>query len=583
VQFVRGGIVQSVIGKFVIAGLAVCVLQSTLARAQTASQVTPPSFRPNLERGGGFGLPGAPGLTAPAGAEKLFVRLKNVKIEGGRPELAAATEALEARVTGRQVSAADIFAAARELEAAYVSAGFMLVRVILPPQKLVNGATLRLVIVDGYIERIDTQGVPERVRPRISAVAASLVGKRGITLREIERRLLLAGDTPGVILRSTLSAGKEQGAAVLVLEGRYQPVTAQATFDNTLSAALGRWIVGAGLDVNSVTGLGELLYLRAAGYPSTGGDDGLFKRRPRNRTLAAGVVVPLGLDGLSFNIEATDARTTPLATNGIQTASEFDRASFRLRYPWVRSRDLNLNSEVAYDAQDEKQLLNVAGDYVALSLDRLRVLRFNNDGNYIAPWGGLFAGRITPSFGLSGLGARSAADATALLPLSRQGADANFQKLEAFVSYSQTLIDHLAVDLRVRAQTSFNKPLLRSEQFGIAYAAGLSSFDAGSLQGDSGYVVRGEIQSPWFVPITSGAFVLAPYVFGAKGEVHLVNPTAVEVPTIQASSYGAGLRFGGSQTGTFANANVTFEYGRQIRDDGIAGGNRFNVIGALQF
>jgi hemolysin activation/secretion protein len=564
-------------------GVVEVILGISTVHAQTASQITPPSFRPPLERGGGFSLPGTPGLQAPAGAEKLFVRLARVKVEAGGPELSAAIEELRARLTGRQISAAEIFTAARELEAAYSRAGYVLVRVILPPQKLVNGATLRLVVVDGFIERVETEGVPERVRPRIAAITATLVGKRGLTLKEIERRLLLAGDTPGVILRSTLTAGKKTGATVLVLEGRYQAVTGLATVDNTLSRALGRWTVGLGADVNSVAGLGELVYLRANGHPNLSGNDGVFDQRPRNRTLAAGAVIPLGLDGLAFNLEGTDARTTPLATAGVQTASEFDRVSARLRYPWIRSRDFNLNSELAFDAQEERQLLDVAGVFVPLSLDRLRVLRLNTDGNYITPWGGMFAARVTPSFGIAGLGARTAAEATALLPLSRQGADADFQKLEGFVSYTQTLMEHLALDVRARAQTSFDQPLLRSEQFGIAYAAGLSSFDAGALQGDAGYVARGELQSPWVMPVTGGAVVVAPYLFGAVGEVHLVNPTTVEVATIRASSMGGGVRFGGAPTGSFANANVTFEFGRQWRDDGRPVSNRFHVMGAIQF
>jgi hypothetical protein len=46
-------------------GLAALVLLPAASFAQTASQITPPSFRPNLERQGGFALPGNPGLATP--------------------------------------------------------------------------------------------------------------------------------------------------------------------------------------------------------------------------------------------------------------------------------------------------------------------------------------------------------------------------------------------------------------------------------------------------------------------------------------------------------------------------------------
>lgn len=558
------------------------------ASAQTASQIVPPSFAPNLERGGGFTLPGTPGLATPDGAEKLYVKLSGVSIKGGLPALAAAAAALEARLSGRKVSGAEVFAAARELEAAYAAAGYVLVRVILPPQKLVNGTRLRLVVVDGFIERIETKDVPERVRRRIMTLVGPLAGRRGLTLTEIERRVLLAADTPGVILRSTLAPGTGEGATVLVIEATHQMVSGMLSYDNTLSKALGRNTLGAGLDFNSVAGLGELVYLRAAGHPDDG-DNGFFARYPRNRTLAGGVIVPLWVDGLTFNAEYTDARTTPASVAGIQTTDTFDRLSLRLRYAWLRGRTANFNSELSFDAQDETQSLFVANAPVPLSQDKLRIVRFTNDGDVLTPWGAAITGRATASFGIDGLGARRAADASPLLPLSRQGADATFQKFDIALGYSQTLHDHLALSLSARAQTSFNAPLLRSEQIGIANTSGLSAFDAGSIVGDQGYVVRGELSSPWSLPTQIAWFgpavgiVASPYIFGAYGEVDLKNPTVLEAASIRAASYGGGLRLGGGATGTLSNGSLTLEYGRAERSDGVAASDRFTIVSAFRF
>jgi hemolysin activation/secretion protein len=165
---------------------------------------------------------------------------------------------------------------------------------------------------------------------------------------------------------------------------------------------------------------------------------------------------------------------------------------------------------------------------VPLSQDRLRILRFANDGNVITPWGATLSGRATASFGIDGLGARSAADASPSLPLSRQGADAAFQKLDVNLSYSQPLLTHLALNVAARAQTAFGQALLSSEQIGIANTTGLSAFDAGSVVGDEGFVVRAELSSPWSVPLPNAALNLAaaPYLFGGLGEVSLNDPTA---------------------------------------------------------
>jgi hemolysin activation/secretion protein len=556
----------------------------TFAQAQTASQITPPSFRPDVERQRGFALSAGPGLATPAGAEKLFVKLSGVQVKGGRQELAAATAELERRLIGRPVSGAEVFAAARDLEAAYARAGYVLARVVLPPQHLVNGARLKLTVIDGFIERVEFKDVPERVRVRIAGLIQPLVGRPGVTLVEMERRVLLAGDTPGAILRSTLAPGKAEGATVLVIEAKYQPVSAILTFDNTLSKALGRTSVGTGVDFNSISGHGELVYLRAAGHPE-GGDNGFFDRYPTNRTLAAGVIVPLWVDGLTFNAEVTDARTTPEAVAGLQTTDTFQRLSLRLRYSWLRGRAANFNSEVSFDAQDETQSLFVATDAVPLSEDRLRVLRFTHDGDLFTLWGGLISARVTGSFGIDALGARSAADATALLPLSRQGADATFQKLDVMLGYSQALHEHLTVNLAARAQTSFGRALLRSEQIGIANTTAISALDAGSVVGDQGYVMRGELASPWVIPLPQMPFglVAAPYVYAAYGRVELLEPTVLEAAAIRATSYGGGLRIGGNVPGQLSNGSLTLEYGRATRSDALDATDRITVTTAFRF
>lgn len=571
-------------------GLGLCLtLLPVAAQAQTASQITPPSFRPNLEHPGGFALTGGPGLATPLGAEKLFVRLSGIQIKGALPELAAATAELRQRLAGRPVSGAEIFAAARDLEAAYAKAGYVLVRVVLPPQHLVNGTGLRLTVVDGFVERIELKDVPETVRGRIANLIQPLVGRRGIMLKEIERRVLLAGDTPGVILRSTLAPGRGEGATVLVIDAKYQAVSETLTFDNTLSRALGGTTHGAGLDFNSIAGLGELLYLRVSGHPADGEND-FFETYPRNRTLAAGFILPLWVDGLTFNAEYTDARTTPVTVAGIQTTDTFERLSLRLRYAWLRGRGANFNSEVSFDAQDELQSLFVGGVPVPLSHDRLRIVRFANDGDVLTPWGATISGRATASFGIDGLGARSAADASPLLPLSRQGADASFQKFVILLNYNQILVDHLVVSVSARAQTSFNAPLLRSEQIGIANTSGLSAFDAGTVVGDQGYVVRGELQSPWVLPLQNAVIfgspldvMAAPYIFAAYGEVSLKDPTALEAPRVSAASYGGGIRLGGTAAGTPSSGSLSLEYGHAVRSDSVRAGDRFTIVSVFRF
>ncbi len=556
--------------------------------AQTASQITPPSFRPDQQRvGGALIFSGRPGLDAPAGAERLWIRLSGVNIEGGRGELAAAQQLLRERLMRGRVPASELFSAARELEAAYARAGYVLTRVLLPAQNLRDGGQLRIVIVSGYVERIDASAVPEAVRARVEKLLAPLIAKRELQLRDIERQLMLAGDTPGVALRSALSPGTELGGAILVLQAQYRPVSGTVGVDNTLSGALGRSTLSAGIDVNSVFGLGEAIYLRAAGHPSgsdAAGFGALFDQYPRMRTLSGGTVIPLGTDGLTLNLEATESRTTPKPTIGsLQTASVFDRYSVRLRYPWIRSRELTFASELIFDAEEERVDILASGLKLPISLDRLRVLRAASDGVMQLPGGGVLSGRAILSAGLDAFGARTASDATPLLPLSRFGADADFRKAEALLSVAQPLAEHFGVALFARGQTSFNQALPRAEQLGIASFQELSTFDAGTLGGDSGWIVRAEVNSPWQTAIVGVPVTATPYAFAATGALYLQRPTVLEQGTTHVSSIGLGVRLAATLDPAFSQASLALEFGRRYRDDLLPNSNRFTMVGSIRF
>lgn len=567
--------------------VATSLLGAAPARAQTASQVTPPSFRPNQNSvGGALVFSGQPGLGTPAGAERLSVRLSGVTVENLPPDFAGEARALEDRLVGRRLPASEIFAAARDLEAAFVRTGAILVRVVLPAQTLKDGNRLRLVVVNGFVERIDTSRLPEATRGRIEAVIAPLHGRRDLQLGEIERRLLLAGDTPGVALRSTLQPSGAAGGTTLIVEAAYRPVTGYVGGDNTVGLALGGFSVGGGFDVNTVFGQGETLYVRTLGHPTgdrADGIGGLFSDNPTLRTLSGGFVLPLGTDGLTLNVEATSSRTAPKLRNLVQTTSEYDRLSFRLRYPVLRSRAGSVFTEIAFDATREKLGLALPGVIAPLSLDELRVLRVSADGDLRVATGGLFAARGTASFGLDALGARSRADATPLLPLSRFGADAAFQKVDLAVSFNQPLAESLVLGLYARGQTAFGQTLARSEQIGTASFQELSTFDAGSLGGDSGWIVRSELAAPVTLTPDGVPLTIAPYLFGATGALYLARPTTVEVGTLHVSSVGVGVRLAAPLGPDGPLASLTLEFGRRFRDDSIPDANRFTVLGSVRF
>ncbi|WP_299044472.1 ShlB/FhaC/HecB family hemolysin secretion/activation protein [uncultured Tateyamaria sp.] len=564
---------------FALAGLAGAVQVAAQTQTPTASQITPDTLQPPLQRlNGAVVFTGQAGTQAPPGSEAIGITLSAVDLEGGLPQLAAENAALEAQLTRGRIPVSELFDATADLEAAYAREGFVLSRVILPQQRLRDGGRLRVVVVNGFIEEIDTSNVPENTRARIDRLTEPLVGKPGLTREELERQLLLAGDTPGTALKSALGPGEDEGGAKILLDPEFRPVTGFVGFGNPNDDDLGEVTFNTGIELNSPFRFGETIYLRASGAPqSFFGDD------PRSRILAGGVVVPLGFTGLSFNAEFTNSRTTP-DNPLVPTESEFDRQSLRLSYPFRRSRDINITGQVALDFQDDEQDF-VAGDVsVPIFRDEITVLRLGGFVSYFHENDSVSEGGLTLSRGIDAFGARTAADAASSgLPLSRAGSDATFTKLVGFFSHRRGLTEDLSLSVAGRFQSSFGDALVNSEQFSMVGAGELSTFDSGTLRGDSGWVIRSELSTQTRVTLGGVPILLSPYLFAGIGQVTLEEPTAIEQRRTEGRAYGIGMDIFAQTDSSFRSSSLRIELGRGERDDGTSDETRFMVSGTFRY
>ncbi len=573
----------------VAAGFGTPVLESP-ALAQTASQITPPVNPPTEVRPPSVEAPSIQlddrAQDVPAEAQSISVTLGDIAIVGTGADIqiqSAAWTNFRTALVGKKVSVATIFTEVRELERAFGAAGRILVRVVVPEQRLTDGGTLTLTIVDGYIADLDLSAVPSRVAGRVRSLLTPLVGRRGLTLGDIERKLLIAADVPGLQLQSTLREGKIEEATSLFITATSRLVSGSLSLDNTLSDPLGRYTVSLGLNLNAWLGLGEQIYLRVNGLPNLDKGSSFLDPTPRNRALTAGIVMPISDNGLTVNLEATDARAAPRPSAlNVGFASKFDRLAWRLRYPVLRSRSMTLATQIGFDVQEERIRLRPPIDQ-PVSSDSLRIVRLTGDVDAALPSNGRLFSSLSASFGIDGLGARSASDAAGGVPLSRQGADSSFQLVSIAAALQQPLASYLALNVRTEAQLGFGQALVNAEQIGIAGPNILSAFPNGALQGDDGYAIRGEAQFPLARTGKAQLGVLVPYVFGAQGAVRLQQPTALERRVTFADSFGAGARFIIARRRSLSNFAINFEYATGHREGETGRSDRFTFALQAQF
>lgn len=533
------------------AGAAVLAWPAQVAaQAIAPSQVTPRSIAPAPAAPAVAPLANGPAPEAelPGGGDLGFTAGEAL-IEGGFPEMASAHAAFAARVGRQPTTVAALFAAARDLEQAYARAGYVLARVTVPHQRIADGQPVRVVVTDGFIEAIDAGHVPAAIRPRVMARLAGLIGRRHLTEAQIERRLLVPGQLPGLSLRSALARGSQPGGVLLVLEGTAERVSARMAGENLLPASLGRWQIAGNLALNNLIGAGEQLYMTGAVAP---GDTGIGTARAPLRMVGGGIMLPLGTAGTTVAGEYLSSRTRPRSQRGVPDAlGTFERVQGRVRVPVVLRRASALNLDVTVDGV--RQALRLPGFGIDLSRDHYAALRV---GLGWRGWLGHAPVTLETTFS-QGLGGRRA---SALLPLSRQGASPQFSRLEGTARASLRLAGGFGIDLALRGQTGFGQAQPLSEQFSLDAADGVSTFASGSFNLDSGATVRGELRLP--VPAFAKELAPAPYVFAAAGSGTLARPTALEQRRVTAGVVGLGARLAlGTPIG---KASLGAEYGYQL-------------------
>ena len=207
-----------------------------------------------------------------------------------------------------------------------------------------------------------------------------------------------------------------------------------------------------------------------------------FRSGAPRRVAGGGISLPVGTAGWILNPELTWSDTFSAATALTpRIESKFLRFTLRATVSIVLSRQDELSVTGAFEAGQPQ---NSAPDFgTLLQQDRLRVLRLGTDWARLAPWD---TARLrlstTLSKGLSGLGARTPADAAVSgVALSRAGSRPDFSKIEAGLALDQQLRAGVQSRTLVRLQNA-QHALPSAELFSLDGEDALSSFRAGGLQ-----------------------------------------------------------------------------------------------------
>ncbi len=388
-----------------------------------------------------------------------------------------------------------------------------LAAVQVPPQRIENGV-VRFDVLMAKLVDFQVRGSAGKAEGLIQGYLMAIKDQPVFNIIEAERYLLLARDIPGYDVRLTLRpAGTVPGEVIGEVQVVYTPVEAELNVQNYGSKDVGRIGGLAQVRLNGLLGAGDRTTL---GFYSTADFE-------EQQVVQAGHELRIGREGLTIGGDFTYAWTHPdIAAGNLRSRTLV--ASFEARYPLVRRQSKNVFLSGGFDFINQ----NARFGGVPLTRDRLRVLYVRADFDTIDPESiGSIEG-YSPSeprwrFGgtlelRQGIGVFGASDpcgpafincngAPGNTPLSRVEADptAFVARAAAYAEFRPAPI--LAFSIAPRLQYAPHA-LLSYEEFSAGNFTVGRGYDPGTLIGDSGVGISGEVRLGTLVPksVRSTAF-----------------------------------------------------------------------------
>ncbi|WP_456151539.1 ShlB/FhaC/HecB family hemolysin secretion/activation protein [Defluviicoccus vanus] len=429
--------------------------------------------------------PPAPAYPSPSAGAVRF-RLQRVDLFGVTAYPVTELQATFDPLIDTEVTLADIYRLAKNIERRYRDDGYFLSRAIVPVQTVEDGR-VRLQVLEGFVAAVRIEGDVGAVQSLLQAYIDPVTRERPLRFATLERALLLANDLPGLSVSGLLQPAPSQpGAADLVVSASRQPFEASMLVDNLGDDYTGRYEYAASVSSNAWTPLGERV--SAVGFVTNPFDDhnqkvGQFSTSWR-----------LGGDGLALETIYSYGVSHPGSTVApLDIESNTWLAGASAVYPVIRSRSFNLSGRFGFEALNDN--VDFFGN-TTLSRDRLRVLLMTANIDFRDAWRGTNTFETTLRQGLPVLDATRRSDDDK----SRSDGTGQATVFQASLSRLQPVYDNLAVYVASSGQYAFTS-VLSDQEFLLGGAQFGRGYDYATLAGDSGIGGTAELRYtqplPW--------------------------------------------------------------------------------------
>ena len=375
-------------------------LLTLLAGATGAQAQTPPSSGQLLEETRRPAPPALPTQTPPRLIEApvrptlnlpdgVSVTVSDFRISGATSYPTAQLAELVKPWVGKRLDIAGLNEAAGALTRHYQANGHLLSYAYLPAQRVADGV-IELAVLEGRLEGVQIVTAQD-VRLRDDVIQAhtdSLTAPGPLLQADVERKLLLLGDMPGVTARAAFTPGATTGGADMVVSvAEDEPLEVRAEINNHGTKSTGEYRAALTLQFRDLFGWGDSTTARGA-----------VSNKGSLVTGSLSTSVPVGGDGWKLGANLSRVQYA-LAGNfaALGAVGQADAVGFDASYPLRRTADNSVYLKAGFDhkrLRDDQQIVPNA-----------LVTKRNDSGDiggsfdYRDSIGGLSAGSATVTLG----------------------------------------------------------------------------------------------------------------------------------------------------------------------------------------
>jgi hemolysin activation/secretion protein len=460
--------------------------------------------------------------------DDVKIIVNGLKVSGAQAYSENDLIALTGFNAGSELTLADLRGMALKIVDFYHRNGYFVAQAYLPVQDIKDGI-VTVAVIEGRYGKVTLHNQTNLSNSLANTYLNGLKDGDLITFAPLENSLLLLSDLPGVRIKSTLTKGGSIGSSDLIVDiTPEQRVTGSIDADNAGNRYTAADRIGATINLNNAAGLGDIATLRTL----TSGS-GLNYARASYQLQIGKMKAGVAYSSLTY---ALGQEFESLQANGTANI-----ASIYGSYPLIRSRNNNLNFQLAYDAktfQDKVNSMSIVTDKRA----GVWMASLNGDHRDKVAGGGI------NSFSLSWAAGNIDLQTPALQSVDAATVQSNgaYGKLGFNLMRLQNVTDFTSFYAQVNGQLA-SKNLHVSEKMELGGMYAVRAYPEGEAYADQGYILNLETRTllPEFSEMVSGKMQLIGFADTGTVKTNR-NPWLIDQNSRTLSGAGVGLNWIGA-------------------------------------